>query len=169
MRLLLGLLIAGTPVTSMAAVLTPDGFGPLQIGMTRQQVTAVYGPDRSPRVHGGPEPEVCDQYQPRRAPPGMIVMIERDRLTRISFARNRNLRTADGFGIGFRRAAILAKLGSAALVSPHKYEPRPAVYIDHWRGKPGNSRGIRYEIGKNNQVMMIHAGGPSIRYVEGCL
>jgi hypothetical protein len=169
MRLLLATLIAAMPANAMATVLTPDGFGVLKIGMTRQQVTAIYGPDRSPSVHGGPEPEVCDQYQPRRAPPGMIVMIEKGRLTRISIARNRWLRTSDGFGVGFRRSAIVAKLGKAALVSPHKYEALPAAYIDHWWGKPGTSRGIRYEIGKNGQVAMIHAGGPSIQYVEGCL
>jgi hypothetical protein len=27
----------------------------------------------------------------------------------------------------------------------------------------------RYEIGLDNKVETIHAGGPSIQYVEGCL
>lgn len=168
MRLIPTLLIAAAPASSMAAVLTPDGFGPLRIGMTRQQVEAIMGRDISPRVPGGPEPAVCNQFHPRRAPPGLLVMVEKGQLTRISIARNRWLRTSDGIGVGFRRTAILAKLGKAALVSPHKYEDRPAVYIDHWWGKPG-ARGIRYEVAKNGQVAMIHAGGPSIRYVEGCL
>lgn len=169
MRLILALLIAATPASAMAAVLTPDGFGPLKIGMTRQQVEAIMGRDATPRVPGGPEPAVCDQFHPRRAPPGLLVMVERGKLTRISIARNRWLRSSDGIGIGFRRTAILAKLGKAAQVSPHKYEARPAAYVDHWRGKPGASRGIRYEVAKNGQVAQIHAGGPSITYVEGCL
>jgi hypothetical protein len=168
MRLLLATLIALTPANAMATVLTPDGYGPLRIGMTRQEVEAIMGKDVSPRVPGGPEPAVCDQFHPRRAPPGLLVMVEKNRLTRISVARNRWLRSSDGIGIGFRRTAIMAKLGKAAEVTPHSYQGRPAVYIDHWRGKSG-SRGIRYEIGTNNQVQMIHAGGPSIRYVEGCL
>jgi hypothetical protein len=169
MRLILATLLAAVPANAIAAVLTPDGFGPLKIGMTRSQVEAIMGKDASPGSVGGPDPAQCDQFHPRRAPPGLLVMLEQGRLTRISIARNRGLRSADGIGVGFRRTAVLAKLGKAAQLSPHQYEPRPAVYIDHWRGKAGTSRGIRYEIGKNGQVAMIHAGGPSIRYVEGCL
>ena len=31
-----------------------------------------------------------------------------------------------------------------------------------------NARGIVYEIGSDGNVATIHAGGPAIRYVEGC-
>ena len=32
-----------------------------------------------------------------------------------------------------------------------------------------NARGIVYEVGLEGDVSQIHAGGPSIQYVEGCL
>jgi hypothetical protein len=168
MRSIAALLIAAMPVSSGAAVLTPDGFGPLKIGMTRAQVVAALGQDRHPDVIGSPT-KGCDEFQPRRAPPGLLVMIENDRVTRISIARNMVLRTSDGIGVGFRKTALLARLGRSAQVSNHAYDKAPAAYIDHWRGKPGASRGIRYEIGRNSQVTAIYAGTPSIRYVEGCL
>ena len=155
--------LAATPARP---VLTPDGYGPLRIGMTRRQVIAALGSDRHP---GERVSETCDQFHPRRAPVGMDVMIQDGRLSRISLSSPATVRTADGLVVGNRRSAVSARLGRTGLVSEHKYSAAPAGYIDHWRGKPGRSRGIRYEIETNNRVAMIHAGDASIELVEGCL
>lgn len=99
-------------------------------------------------------------------------MIERDTLTRISMSRNLMVRTDAGFAIGDSAAAVLRHYGARAAVTPHKYQAEPARYITVWtRGLPpaSSARGVVYEIGGDDRIMHIHAGGPSIQYVEGCL
>ena len=167
---------SGTPAVPAAsdsgpARLTPDGWGPLRIGMTRAQVVAAAGEDANPELVGGAEPEMCDQFRPTGAPEGMLLMVERDTLTRITISRDADVRTDRGFGIGDSASTILAAYGSAATSSPHKYVDAPAAYITVWTVEPGGSapaRGIVYEIGADGRVMHVHAGGPSITYVEGC-
>lgn len=77
---------ADAPATAPADpnVLTPEGFGPLRIGMTVSEVEAALGPDSDPNAVGGPEPETCDQWRPARAPEGLLVMIQDGVLTRVS-------------------------------------------------------------------------------------
>lgn len=147
------------------------GWGPLRIGMTRAQVIAAAGPDANPNAVGGADPQSCDQFRPRSAPEGLLVMVERDTLTRISISRNARVKTDAGLGLGDSSAAVMRHYGSRANVTPHKYVAAPAKYITVWtRGQPpaATARGIVYEVGENDRVSQIHAGGPSIQYVEGC-
>ena len=66
--------------------------------------------------------------------------------------------------------------GASAVATPHKYQDKPAEYITVWDGGPRKepyvqdeaARGLVYEIDGTGKVGMIHAGGPSIQYVEGC-
>ena len=154
-----------------AELLTADGWGPLRIGMTRAEVVAAAGEDANPEAVGGPEPEVCDEFRPRNAPQGVLVMIERDTLTRISVSRNTEIATPAGFRIGDAASAVEAAYGDSARVELHKYEEAPARYITVWRNasSAGERRGIRYEIGGDDRVRHLRGGGPSIEYVEGCL
>ncbi|HEX2165808.1 MAG TPA: hypothetical protein VHG09_01100, partial [Longimicrobiales bacterium] len=157
--------------TSALPPLTPDGWGPLRVGMTLEEVTVAAGADANPAAVGGPDPERCDEFRPERAPEGMLVMIERGRLTRISLVRESAVETAGGFGIGDSAEAIEAAAGTAATSEPHQYKPAPARYITIWRTAPpaADARGIRYDVGSDGLVDLVHAGGPSIEYVEGCL
>ena len=150
-------------------LLTPDGWGPLRIGMTRAEVVAAAGEDAQPDAVGGSEPEACDQFRPRDAPAGILVMIERDVLTRISVSRTSDIATPAGFRVGDSGADVLAAYGAQAVVEPHKYWEPPARYVTVWRQSDGERRGIRYETDPDDEVVHIHAGGPSIEYVEGCL
>lgn len=161
--------VAAQPDTT--ARLTSEGWGPLRIGMTRNEVVAAAGEDAHPEAVGGPEPEECDEFRPARAPEGMIVMIERGRLTRISLGAGSGVRTERGFGVGDPAAAIRDGYGAEAVSSPHKYSPAPAEYVTVWSTAPPapNARGIVYETGTDGRVARVHAGGPSIQYVEGCL
>ena len=54
--------------------------------------------------------------------------------------------------------------------TPHKYVSAPAEYITVWTSGSGGegSLGVVYEVGEAGTVTAIHAGGPAIRYVEGC-
>ena len=151
--------------------LTADGWGALRIGMTRAEVVAAAGEDANPEAVGGPDPESCDEFRPRRAPPGMRVMIEGGRLTRISVARDAAVRTDAGLGVGDPAAAVRAAYGARATSTPHKYVDAPAEYITVWQTEASDStaRGIVYEVGEDGRVAQVHAGSSSIQYVEGCL
>jgi hypothetical protein len=158
-------------VGDAAAVLTAHGWGALRIGMTRAEVVAAAGEDANPDAVGGADPEQCDQFRPRRAPKGLLVMMEQGRLTRISLSAPATVKTDRGFQVGDSAAAIKTAYGAAAQAGLHKYQDPPAEYITVWTTRPPApaARGIVYEIGGNARVMHIHAGGPSIQYVEGCL
>ena len=153
------------------ALLTPDGWGPLRIGMSLAEVVAAAGPDANPAAVGGPVPSECDEFRPGDAPAGVLVMVERGVLTRISVSRNRDISTPAGIRVGDPASTVLAAYGSRARVEPHKYVDAPARYITVWReGSPeADRRGIRYEVGPDGDVVHLRAGGGSIEYVEGCL
>ncbi len=168
---------ARAPAAAAAAVLTAEGFGPLRIGMSRAEAVKAMGEDSNPEAVGGPDPQSCDEFRPARAPEGMMVMIERGRLTRISLLEGSKVETDRGLGVGATAAAVRAAYGAALRAGPHKYEVAPAEYLTIWTkdGPRGEeyvqtpaARGISYEIGGKGVVKAIHAGGPSIQYVEGC-
>lgn len=152
-------------------LLTPDGWGPLRIGMTLDDVVAAAGEDANPDAVGGPEPERCDEFRPRDVPAGVLVMIENGVLTRISVSRNTDITTPTGLRVGDPAADIIAAYGDRADVTPHKYVAAPAKYITVWNepGEDALRRGIRYEVGADGVVTFLRGGGPSIEYVEGCL
>jgi hypothetical protein len=152
--------------------LTPDGWDGLLIGMTRDEVVAILGEDANPAAVGGPDPETCDEFRPERAPLGMRVMIERGRLTRITLSDPATTETEGGITVGDPADAVRSHFGGRVAATPHKYQAAPAEYLTLWTvGGPGppDARGMVYEVGVEGRVIHIHAGGPSIQYVEGCL
>lgn len=158
-------------------VATAEGFGPLRIGMSRAEVVKALGEDSDPAAVGGPDPESCDMFRPQRAPEGMLVMIEEGRLISLSLIEGSKVRTDRGLGLGATAAEVRSVYGKALQAGPHKYEEAPAEYLTVWaKDGPGGdeyaaaptARGIRYEVGAKGRVQAIHAGGPSIQYVEGC-
>lgn len=157
-------------------VLGPNGLGPLRIGMSRAEVLAAWGDDADPQAVASADPAQCDQFRPARAPQGVLVMIEDGRLTRISLIRGNPIRTDRSVGLGSTAAEVRAAYGGAATSSPHKYRDAPAAYLTVWTRKAvagdqasPTDRGIVFEVDGAGVVDLVHAGGPSIRYVEGCL
>ena len=167
---------APEPTPTTQTPLTAEGWGPLKIGMMRAEVVAALGEDANPEAVGGPDPESCDQFRPARAPEGMLVMIERGRLTSITLMPQAKVRTDAGVGVGATAGDVRQAYRYNISSSLHKYEAKPAVYLVHWAkgggpadgAVPPGSRGIKYEVNGRGVVAMIHAGGPSILYVEGC-
>ena len=162
---------AGSGPIPASTPLTSDGWGPLRIGMTRAQVVAAAGEDANPDAVGGPDPDSCDEFRPSRAPAGLLVMIESGRLTRISVGSSSEVASDRGIAIGDDATAVRRAYGEAVQSSPHKYVAAPAAYLTIWSLEPPspNARGLQYEVGQDGRVSRIHAGGPSIQYVEGCL
>ena len=156
-------------------VLTADGIGPLRIGMTKDEVITAVGDTRTPDAAGIPDSD-CTEFQPRRAPDGLWVMLEAGKLTRITLGELSSVKSDKGLGLGDPAAAVKAAYGAEAKTTPHKYQDKPAEYITWWKGGARSepyvqdeaARGIVYEIDGTGKVGAIHAGGPSIQYVEGC-
>jgi hypothetical protein len=168
---------AETPAPSPAAVedvLTADGIGSLKIGMTKDEVVAAVGDTRTPDAAGIPDSD-CSEFQPQRAPEGLWVMLEAGKLTRITIGETSAVKTDKGLGLGDTASAVKGAYGAEAKATPHKYQGAPAEYITVWTGgarepnvQDETARGIVYEIDGTGKVGAIHAGGPSIQYVEGC-
>lgn len=177
-----GVPTAATEVTPPPAsdmtldVLTAEGIGPLKIGMTKDEVIAAVGPTRTPDAVGGPEPEACEEFRPERAPDDVLVMIVDGKLARISLVDMATVKTDKGLGLGDTADVVKTGYGDQAKPTPHKYQDKPAEYITWWKGGPRtepyvedeSARGIVYEIDGTGKVGAIHAGGPTIQYVEGC-
>lgn len=165
---------AVTPAPTVVA-LTPEGWGDLKIGMTKAEVIAAAGDTKTPDAVGIPG-STCIEFQPKQAPDGLWVMIEDGKLTSVTIAEMSPVKTADGIGLGDTADRVKAQYADQAKVTPHKYQDAPAEYITVWQGGPrpeayvedAAARGVVFEIDGSGKVGAIHAGGPSIQYVEGC-
>ena len=163
--------------TVASDVLTSESWGPLRIGMTRDEVIAAVGGPADPDAMGGPEPELCDEFPPARAPAGLFVMIENGILASISLGEGSTIETPEGLSVGDSADAVRAAYGDRLEVFPHHYLGLPAEYLTVWTTgditengtSDSDARGIRYETNEDRNIELIHAGGPSIQYVEGCL
>lgn len=163
---------ATAPTVTDPNVLTPEGLGPVRIGMSADEVAAAWGAGPAP---DDPSPEGCNEFHPASAPDGVNVMIQAGRLTRISLIRNATQKTERGFGVGDTASAIKQAYGGAIVAQPHKYNPAPAEDLIAWSSRGSTAyvtdpaaRGVRYEIGTDGKANIIHAGDPSIQLVEGC-
>ena len=166
-RLTLATLAALTAATAQAAPaekpLTAEGWGRYRIGMSEAELSEL-------GVKIPPVDEVntlaCRQM---RAPgaDGVLLMTENGRLTRLSIGRSSRLKPDRGIGVGSPADAVRKAYGAAIVATPHKYQDAPAAYLTY-RSATG-AHGVRYEVNQDRRVGMIHVGGPSIEYVEGCL
>jgi hypothetical protein len=161
------------PAPVASDTLTAEGWGALKIGMTKDEVIAAVGDTRNPDAAGIPGSE-CLEFQPQRTPAGLWVMLEASKLTRITVGDMSTVKTDKGLGIGDTPDAVKAAYPDAKS-SPHKYQDAPAAYITWWTTprteqyvQDETARGIVFEIDGTGKVGAIHAGGPSIQYVEGC-
>lgn len=159
------------PPSPSTGLLTAEGWQGMIVGMTRDEVVAAMGDDANPGAVGSADPAQCDEFRPANAPEGMRVMLEQGRLSRITLSSPAQVETEGGLSVGDSASLVKSHFGSQVSAMPHKYVAAPAEYLTVWAGDSTgvNARGIVYEIGEDGRVTHIHAGGPSIRYVEGCL
>lgn len=163
--LLTGCVSARAPVGAAAALaLTPDGLGPVRIGMSKAEVEAALGRRFAPAPDGDIGMEGCELYALEEA--GPTYMFEAGRLTRISVDGPGAPRTQAGAGVGDAEARVLA-LHPEAIRTPHTYADPPAAYLTVW--DKVRERGYNFETDETGVVRMLHAGRASIVYVEGCL
>ena len=144
--------------------LTPDGLGPVRMGMTRKQVEAAL----HIRLEGEPieDEKSCIEMVPAGREQGLWFMFEEYKLTRISIGKPSRVTTPKGIGIGASADQVKRTYGRGLKVEPHHYLELPAEYLTFWT-VPGK-RGVRFETDLKRRVETIHAGTSSIQYVEGC-
>ena len=159
------LAVAGFASVAAAATapITPEGWGELRIGMRAKDAIRKFGLEEPNRIPGE---DSCRQFD-MPAEPQLNVMVIDGRVVRLSLYAHGPLKTDRGFTVGDRESDIRKAYGARLKVEPHAYEEAPAHYLTFWT-TPG-TRGVRSETDMHGRVTAIHAGGPEIQYIEGCL
>lgn len=174
---------AATSASAAADVLTPDGYGPVRIGMTTAEVQRILGPGwtlEDPLEPG--DANGCRHLvQAGDATHGPLAyMMNEGVLTRISYDADGStapgtIRTDRGLTLGASEAEVRAVYGSAVQAETHNYTGEPAKYLTIWTRAPRTpesedrqARGIRYTTNEHRRVDSIIVGDSSIQYIEGC-
>lgn len=147
------------------------GYGHLKVGATRAQVDEFYEPIREDLGAGvawfvpgaGDDPKTCAEYE-LYAGSGRFLMFRGGRLSRISTTRPGYF-TQGGIQVGSPESDVLRAFPRHER-EPAPYADAPAHDLYVWETP---KRGLRFEIDDQGKVAAIHAGGESIRYMEGCL
>lgn len=158
-------LFLGTNAGAAGAwVLTPDGYGPLKIGMTKAAALkawgAPFGPERPSGFDG------CEEFLSGRVR-GLLLRFEDGRLAVITIFENRHIPTSAGVRIGDTEAVVRRRFASGLVVKPHEYDEPPAHYLTVYPAS--GHHGFKFSTDSHGVVDQIDSGGSSIKYVEGCL
>lgn len=159
------LLTAGASAETPQWKLTPSGWGPAHIGMTRAQVTSALHVQLEGDAFDN-EGKCIDLIASDDALPGLNFMFLDGRLSRITVTAPSQVLTPRGMGIGATADEVRKTYGPEIKAEPHHYYGEPAEYLTYWL-KPDKS-GVRFETNVQGKVETIHAGNDSIQYVEGC-
>ena len=160
-----GFLVMSSPAFTADAqwVITPDGLGPLKIGMTLAQASKALGARLTIDAHDSDAVSCSELDVPDKG--GLGMMFENRRLTRIAVFKPSHLKTTLGIGIGSTEAEVKAKYKPLD-DKPQAYDELPAKDLTWWATK--DKRGIRFQTDTTKHVKAIFAGNSAITYVEGC-
>lgn len=140
-------------------VLTLEGLGALRIG------AAV--PEEGGWAERGAQ--ISDICRIVSSPdfPGVYAIAEEGRVRRITIGERSDVKLAEGIGVGATEAEVRAAFPGLR-EAPHEYVDAPAKYLTAADAEGGDP-GLRFEIGADRKVSLIHAGTmPVLGYVEGC-
>ncbi|MGQ0659845.1 hypothetical protein [Sphingosinicella sp.] len=159
--------LAATPAAAQPRPwhLTPDGYGPTRLGMTRAQVERAL----NIRLEGEPvdDANACIEMGATRGEHrDLIFMFIDRRLSRVAAIDASRVTTPRGLGIGATAAQVRRTYGRGLRAEEHTYIGRPAEYLTFWT-RP-NRRGVRFVTGLNRRVEAVIAGNDSIQLIEGC-
>lgn len=145
--------------------LTPTGWGPARIGMSRAQLTKALQVELEGEAFDN-EGSCIELYAGDDALPGMIFMLNDGKLSRITATEPSKVMTPRGIGVGASADEVRKAYGEGLKAEQHHYEGEQAEYLTYWL-KP-DKRGVRFETDTSRHVTEIHAGNNSIQYIEGC-
>ena len=159
------LLAAAAPDPSYDWKLTPAGWGPVRVGMTRAQAEKALSIQLEGEAFDN-EGSCIELYSSNEKLTGLYFMFLDGKLSRVSAGDKSAVTTPRGKGIGSTADEVRAAYGDKLQAEPHHYLDLPAEYLTYWL-RPGKS-GVRFETDANGKVETIHAGNDSIQLVEGC-
>mgnify|MGYP003576788078 CR=1 FL=1 len=145
--------------------LTPAGWGPARIGMTRGQVAKALKTELSGEALDN-EGSCIELFPEAEALKGTYFMFQDGKLSRISVVEAGKLATPRGIHVGSTEQEVRKAYGEKLQIEPHHYIDLPAEYLTYWL-KPAKS-GVRFETDHERRVQTIHVGDDSIQLVEGC-
>lgn len=151
-------LATGTPVPAAEGgrTLMLEGLGDLMIG--RPVPTGSSFAERGAQISEDCRTVSSPDY------PGVYAMTDGAQVRRITVGERSDVKLVEGIGVGATAADVLRAFPGFRS-TPHKYVSAPAKYLT----QPGNDPRLRFEIGENGRVSLIHAGlMPQLGYVEGC-
>ncbi len=150
---------APPPPNTAGWVLDPDGLGAARVGLTPDALRGAGLTVEEDTVHFEP---TCYYARIAEAPDSVFFMIEEGTLARVD-VQSRQVKTADGLGVGDTEQAILARYPDAR-VEPHKYTDGHYLVVPVSEG----ARAIVFET-DGARVTEYRAGRqPAVEYVEGC-
>ena len=159
------LLTSAAPTRSYDWKLTPAGWGPVRIGMTREQVAKAL--ETELRGDAFDNWGSCIELFPASEQlKGTYFMFQDGKLSRISVVDAGKLATPRGIHVGSTADEVRELYGEKLQAEPHHYIDLPAEYLTYWL-KPAKS-GVRFETDAERKVQTIHVGNDSIQLVEGC-
>lgn len=159
------LLTAAAPAPSYDWKLTPAGWGPVRIGMNREQVARALKTELEGDAFDN-EGSCIELFPQSDELKGSYFMFQGGKLSRISVADPSKIVTPRGIGVGANADEVRKAYGEGLEVEPHHYIDLPGEYLTYWL-KPKKS-GVRFETSAERKVQIIHAGNDSIQLVEGC-
>ena len=163
---LLALLLTTTPAAPTDDwKLTPAGWGPVRIGMTRAQTEKALKLQLEGEAFDN-EGSCVELYSSDQKLAGLYFMFLDGKLSRISANGDSLVKTPRGIGVGSSDEEVRKVYGEKLQAEPHHYEGEPAEYLTYWL-KP-KVRGVRFETDTQRKVQTIHAGLDSIQLIEGC-
>lgn len=145
--------------------LTPNGLGPVRIGMTRDQVAKALKTELEGEAFDN-EGSCIELFPENEELKGSYFMFLDGKLSRISVADPSKIATPRGIGVGTSADEVRKAYGAGLQAEEHHYIGAPAEYLTYWL-KP-KVRGVRFETNAQGKVEIIHAGNDSIQYIEGC-
>ena len=159
------LLTAAAPAPTYDWKLTPTGWGPVRIGMNRDQVQKALDDQLEGDAFDN-EGSCIELFPQNDALKGSYFMFLEGKLSRISVSSPSKIATPRGIRVGATADAVREAYGEKLKAEPNHYLDLPAEYLTYWL-KPEKS-GVRFETDAQRNVEIIHAGDASIQYIEGC-
>lgn len=145
--------------------LTPNGLGPVRIGMTEPQVEKALKTELEGEAFDN-EGSCIELFPGSDDLKGSYFMFLDGKLSRISVSDPSKIVTPRGIGVGAGAEEVRKAYGAGLQSEEHHYIGAPAEYLTFWL-KPRKT-GVRFETNAEGKVAIIHAGNDSIQLIEGC-
>lgn len=145
--------------------LTPAGWGPVRMGMTRAQVSKALHMELQGDAFDN-EGHCVELFPASDQLKGTYFMFLDGKLSRISVIDTAKIVTPSGIHVGSTAEEVRTAYGVKLQAEAHHYLGEPAEYLTYWL-KPKAS-GVRFETDASQKVEIIHAGNASIQLIEGC-